>query len=117
MTTTHSTNTTEARSLLSSSGPGLPGDAFPDETSPLLQTESALKSRHGLSERWHSTESAFLDGNAGLFLIAGSQLFFALSNVTVKWLNGSDEHIPMLEVRYALARMGLTLRSDAVDGL
>jgi hypothetical protein len=100
MIITHSANTTEARSLLSS-GLGLPGDAFSDETSPLLQTESALKPRHGLSERWHPTASAFLDRNAGLFFIAGSQFFFCLSNVTVKWLNGSDERIPMLEVRCA----------------
>ena len=102
MSIVHSINTSEACSLLSSSGPGLPVEAVPDEMSPLLQTESALKSRRSHSERWLLTAPAFLDSNAGLFLIAASQLFFALSNVTVKWLNGSDEQIPMLEVRYAL---------------
>lgn len=102
MTIAHSTHTAEARRPLFSSGPGLPGETAQDETSPLLQTESALKSRRSLAERWHSTASASLDRNAGLFLVAASQFFFSLSNVVVKWLNGSDEQIPMLEVRYAL---------------
>jgi hypothetical protein len=74
--------------------------------SPLLQTDSEStlksKSRQSYSERWHLTTSAFLDRNAGLFLVAASQLFFVLSNITVKWLNGSDEQIPMLEVCDAL---------------
>jgi len=102
MTTAHSINPSESCSPLSSSGPGLPEEAVPDEMSPLLQTGSTFKSRRSHSEGWLSTAPAFLDRNAGLFLIAASQLFFALSNVTVKWLNGSDEQIPMLEVRCAL---------------
>ena len=96
MTVARSTYTT---SLSSSSGPRLPGEASKssilDETSPLLQPERV----GSLSERWHSTASAFLDRNAGLLLIAASQFFFSASNVSVKWLNSLDEPLPMLEVR------------------
>jgi len=42
--------------------------------------------------------SAFLDGNAGLLLVVASQFCFALSNISVKWLNNLEEHIPMLEL-------------------
>jgi hypothetical protein len=82
----------------------------PDETSPLLPVQqpelvpkTALKSRvqQSLSGRWHSTVSAYLDTNAGLLFIVGAQFLFAASNIAVKWLNGSDNHIPMLEVRDA----------------
>jgi len=57
-------------------GPGLheepEASSVPNETSPLLQTKSALLSRRSLSERWHWNASAFLDRNAGLLLISGS---------------------------------------------
>ena len=108
MTIMHSTNTADARSPLSSSGPGLPGEAVPQKMSesPLLQTESesALKFRWSLAERGHLTVPAFLDRNAGLFLIMASELFFCLAGVTTRLLNGLDKQIPILEVRYALER-------------
>ena len=104
MTIENSTKTTEGCSQSSSSGSAFSREAVPDEMSPLLQTDSGSthKSRRCYSERWLLTTSAFLDRNAGLFLVAASQLFFSLSNITVKWLNGSDEQIPMLEVCNAL---------------
>ena len=68
----------------------------PDEASPLLQDARA---RRSLSERSRSAVAAFMDKNAGLLLVAASQLFFAISNVCVKWLNSLDEHVPILEVR------------------
>jgi hypothetical protein len=70
-----------------------------DETSPLLPPNHALVSRLRFSERWRSAASAFLDRNAGLLLVATAQFFFAASNVCVKWLNGLDEQVPILEVR------------------
>ena len=104
MTIMHSTNTSEARSPLSSSGPGLPGEAVLEKMSPLLQTESesALKFQWSLAERRHSTASAFLDRNAGLFLIMASELFFRLMRVTIRLLYGLDMRIHILEVCYAL---------------
>lgn len=94
------TYTTEARGH----GPPASGSATDDsETSPLLRPESAQP--RSLSERWHSTASGFLDKNAGLLFIAASQLFFCLSSVFIKWLNNSDEHVPMLEVRDTFENM------------
>jgi len=110
MTVTISRSSTETRGTPASAVRlGLPEEPssvhVPDETSPLLpvQPESVLKSRaqQSLSERCHSTVPAFLDTNAGLLLIVASQFLFAASNITVKWLNRSDDHIPMLEVRDA----------------
>jgi hypothetical protein len=65
----------------------------PDETSPLLGTNSAhaLQSSHSVS--------TFFDKNAGLSLVAASQFFFAGMNICVKWLNSLDEPVPILEVR------------------
>jgi hypothetical protein len=73
--------------------------SLPDEASPLLQDGRA---RQSLSERCHSALSAFMGKNAGLLLVAASQFFFAVSNVFVKWLNGLDDHVPILEVRDVL---------------
>ena len=70
--------------------------SVPDEVSPLLQDGRGPRS---LSTRCRSALSAFVDKNAGLLLVAASQFFFAVSNVFVKWLNGLDDHVPILEVR------------------
>src|SRR6266849_2092526 len=70
----------------------------PDETSPLLGTNSARALQPSHSERWHSL-SAFFDKNAGLCLLVASQFFFSGMNMCVKWLNSLDEPVPMLEVR------------------
>jgi hypothetical protein len=43
--------------------------------------------------------SAFFEENAGLSLVAASQLFFSGMFTCVKWLNSLDEPVPMLEVR------------------
>jgi hypothetical protein len=97
-----------ARSVRFSSGP-VPkpsahrdGLADPNETSPLLWTNStlarALHDQPSHSERRHFL-SAFFDKNAGLSLVAASQFFFSAMNVCVKWLNSLDEPIPILEVR------------------
>jgi hypothetical protein len=89
-----------AHSVRFSSGPGPKGLVDPDETSPLLGTNSALAPalQPSHSERWHFL-SGFFDKNAGLSLVAASQFFFSAMNVCVKWLNSLDEPIPILEVR------------------
>lgn len=104
MTIAHSTPTTETRGALSSSDHELFGDSpsLPGETSPLLQPERVGLSQRAHSEWWRSAVPAFLDKNAGLLLVAASQFFFAASNISVKWLNNLDEHVPILEVRDTL---------------
>jgi hypothetical protein len=98
----HSARTTAARGPQSSSSPEpsthRDGLADPDETSPLLGTNSARALQSSHSERWHFL-SAFFDKNAGLSLVAASQFFFSAMNICVKWLNSLDEPIPILEVR------------------
>jgi hypothetical protein len=74
------------------------GLADPDETSPLLGTNSARALQPSHSERWHFL-SAFFDKNAGLSLLIASQFFFSSMNICVKWLNSLDEPVPILEVR------------------
>ncbi|KAH9170224.1 integral membrane protein DUF6 [Lactarius sanguifluus] len=88
--------TTQYASL--SSGFELPPDRadIPEETSPLLQPERAP--RRTTSERWRSVRSSFLDDNLGLFLVVASQFFFSAMNMSVKWLNSSDEPVPILEI-------------------
>jgi len=105
-----------ATETVSSSGYGLAGEAStaPDDTSPLLQPDSVPVPRKGQSERWDSNASAFLDRNAGLLLVVASQFCFALSNISVKWLNNLDEHIPMLEVRDALRTIAIGV-NEVVD--
>ncbi len=98
----HSARTTTARGSQSPSGPEpsthRDGLADPDETSPLLGTNSARALQSSHSKRWHSL-SAFFDKNAGLSLVATSQFFFSAMSMCVKWLNSLDEPIPILEVR------------------
>jgi hypothetical protein len=75
--------------------------SVPSEESPLLQAAGRGvhdASPRSLSERCYSALSAFLDKNAGLLLIVASQLFISATNVSVKYLNSLDEHVPMLEV-------------------
>jgi hypothetical protein len=91
MATAHSIRTAEAYGQQSSSGPQSPASRDSDETSPLLRTNCAQRTRSPLS--------AFFDENAGLLLVAASQFFFSAMNTCVKWLNSLDEPVPMLEVR------------------
>jgi len=81
-------------------GPQPLDTAVLSDTSPLLQREGS-KERRSLSRRWPQpfAASALVEKNAGLLLVGASQFFFAASNVTVKWLNSLDEHVPILEVR------------------
>jgi len=74
------------------------GLADPDETSPLLGTDSACALQPSDSQRWH-TLPAFFDNNAGLSLLIASQFFFSAMNICVKWLNSLDKPVPILEVR------------------
>jgi hypothetical protein len=74
------------------------GLADPDETSPLLRTNSGHALQPSDPQRWHSL-SAFFDKNAGLSLLIASQFFFSAMNICVKWLNGLDKPVPILEVR------------------
>ena len=106
MTVTCSPYATET---LSSSGYRRVGEAStaPDDTTPLLQPDPVPPPRKSLFEYWHSNGSAFLDRNAGLLLVVASQISLTLSNVSVKWLNNLDEHIPMLEVCDALRTIAL----------
>lgn len=112
MAVTRHTKTRETPTPLSSPGPEVTEvteDALsagvPNETSALLPDGRVLASQRSLTERGQSAISSFLDKNAGLLLVASSQLFFCASNICVKWLNGLDEseRIPILEVRDILA--------------
>lgn len=47
---------------------------------------------------WRKTK-LLVQRNAGLLLVAASQIFFALMNVTVKALNSMDPPVSALEVR------------------
>src|SRR5712692_3771049 len=126
MSTPYSVRTTEPCVPQSPSSPGLPAsrddlaDQDDSETSPLLGTyhPHALQSPRSHSEWWHSTRSSvstFFDKNAGLCLITASEFFFSAMNISVKWLNGLDEPIPILEVRVSSRMVGfsadITLRS------
>jgi hypothetical protein len=75
--------------------------SVPNEASALLSDGRVLVSHRNPSERGQSVISSFLDKNAGLLLVASSQLFFCASNLCVKWLNSLDEseRVPILEVR------------------
>ncbi len=70
--------------------------SIPDEASPLLQPKHTP--RRTISEWWNSARSSFFDDNLGLLLVAASQFFFSAMNMSVKWLNSSDEPVPTLEV-------------------
>jgi hypothetical protein len=92
--------TPEAPAPLSS--PGLEqrseeAQSVPNEASPLLQ---AAGHDDASPRSLPAAVSAFLDKNAGLLLVAASQFFISASNVSVKYLNSLDEHVPMLEVRW-----------------
>jgi hypothetical protein len=69
-----------------------------DEMSPLLRHERSQGTMENPSGRWHSAASAFVERNTGLLLVAGSQLFFSVGLVAVKWLTSLDEPVPILEV-------------------
>ena len=103
MATVRSVNTIETRALSYSSDSELPREGLPplDETSPLLQPKHTQGTKRNLSERWHfakSSASSSIGNNTGLLLVATSQFFFSLMNVSVKWLNSLDEPVPTLEV-------------------
>ena len=63
-----------------------------DETSPLLPTK--YTPRRSIFVWWN----LFFNDNLGLLLVAASQFFFSAMNMSVKWLNSSDEPVPTLEV-------------------
>ena len=69
-----------------------------DEMSPLLRHERSQGAKENPSGRWHSAASAFVERNTGLLLVAGSQLFFSVMLVTVKWLTSLADPVPTLEV-------------------
>ena len=110
MAITHYTNARETPTPLSS-GPeqrevteealSAHSAGVPNEASALLPDGRVLESHQITTERGQSVISSFLDKNAGLLLVASSQLFFCASNLCVKWLNSLDEseRIPILEVR------------------
>ncbi|KAI0274067.1 hypothetical protein BGY98DRAFT_1099244 [Russula aff. rugulosa BPL654] len=112
MTTAHSVHTTDVYGAQSPSSSRLPASrdslADPDEISPLLGTNRADTIQSSQSERRHSARSsfsAFLDKNAGLCLIASSQIFFSAMIICVKWLNNLDEPVPILELLW----VGMTI--------
>jgi hypothetical protein len=104
MATSNSVETTKQHGQWSSSDPELHARrddlADLDETTPLLHTNHAHRNHLGWwsSARLVVTVSAFFDRNAGLLLVAASQSFFTAMNFSVKWLNGLDEPVPLLEV-------------------
>ena len=68
------------------------GAVSANETSPLLP------SKHMPRRAIFAWLNSFFDDNSGLLLVAASQFFFSGMNVSVKWLNSSDEPVPTLEV-------------------
>jgi hypothetical protein len=100
MVITHYTNTRETPPRLSSPDPEQTVVTEDDEEalSPGVPIEALALLP---DERGQSAISSFLDKNAGLLLVASSQLFFCASNLCVKWLNSLDEseRVPILEVR------------------
>ncbi|KAH9052760.1 hypothetical protein EDB87DRAFT_1655645 [Lactarius vividus] len=72
------------------------GADIAEETSPLLQPERAP--RWTTSKWWRSARPSFFDDNLGLFFVVASQFFFSAMNMSVKWLNSSDEPVPILEI-------------------
>jgi hypothetical protein len=79
------------------------GLADPGETTPLLQTYRAHVLDWNPLRWWSSagsvvTVSAFFGRNTGLLLVAASHFFYTAMNFSVKWHNGLDEPIPILEV-------------------
>ncbi|KAI9450018.1 hypothetical protein BJY52DRAFT_1419736 [Lactarius psammicola] len=75
------------------------GPPTPDETSPLLQPTYAYGP-------WRSALPSFLNDNTGLLLVAASQIFLTVMNMSVKLLNNLDEPVPTLEL--LLVRMAIT---------
>ena len=67
-------------------------ESIADETSPLLPPKHTP--RQTIFAWWNS----LLNDNLGLLLVAASQFFFSSMNISVKWLNNSDEPVPTLEV-------------------
>ncbi|KAH9007499.1 EamA-like transporter family-domain-containing protein [Lactarius hengduanensis] len=79
---------------------------IPDEALPLLKPRRTHAHRQTISERWRTAWSSFLDDNSGLLLVVASQFFFSAMGVAVKWLIGSDDPVPTLEL--ILVRMVIT---------
>ena len=69
-----------------------------DETSPLLIPRHAYVHQPTISGSWCSALSSFFDDNAGLLLVAASQIFYSAMSMSVKVLNSLDEPVPTLEV-------------------
>jgi hypothetical protein len=97
----HSTYTTESRGLPSSGLEFPTSRANPDESLPLLGTDPGRVLHWGHSERWYSV-SNFFDKNAGLSLIVAAEFFISAMNVCIKWVNGLDEPVPVLELSVGL---------------
>ena len=74
-----------ASATLTTSGEGPLRPA--DETAPLLTPKLT-----------HARRSSFFDDNAGLLLVAASQVFVSAMNLTAKVLKSVDEPVPTLEV-------------------
>jgi|SRR6266404_3150472 len=104
MATTHPVGLSASQSAFFPPDPEFPAGgeganaSMPDasETSPLLRHKQTP--RRNISEWWKSSRSSFFEDNLGLLLVAASQFFFSAMNVSVKWLNSSDEPVPTLEV-------------------
>ena len=88
---------------MSSSDSDLPangeGPPQPNEASPLLKPKQAHADQSSNPKRWRSVLSSFFDVNAGLLLVAASQIFFSAMNLSVKVLNSLDEPVSTFEVR------------------
>ena len=79
------------------SGEG-PRPPIPDGTSPLLKHKHAHAHQPTMSGPRPSALPSFLDVNAGLLLVAASQLFLSAMNLSVKFLSNLDEPVSPLEV-------------------
>ncbi|KAI9450019.1 hypothetical protein BJY52DRAFT_208711 [Lactarius psammicola] len=71
--------------------PSREGPPIPDVTSPLLQPTYTYGP-------WCSALSSFFDDNTGLLLVAASQIFLTVMNMSVKLLNSLDEPVPTFEL-------------------
>ena len=93
----HTTESSQSCGLPSSGLEFSASRANPDESLPLLGIDRGRVLQWGHSERWYSV-SNFFDKNAGLSLIVAAEFFISAMNVCIKWLNGLDEPVPVLEV-------------------
>lgn len=77
-----------------------PLESFPTEEHVLIPTRILLEEGYESTSRPTTGVRQFVKRNKGLFIIAASQVFFSLMELSVKVLTALDDPVPMLEVSY-----------------